>query len=77
MFLTIIMYLWFGSFVFARFIDTSGDRTKTCPDILFNRIIGTIIPKQVKEIEALNCSVCWTGACPMRLPNLIETIIQK
>ena len=56
--LTIMMCLWAGSFAFAHFIDTSSDRVKTYLDIPLKRV-GTIKPKNVKEIESSN----WTIGC--------------
>lgn len=56
--LTIIICLLTGNFAFSQFIDTSSDRVKTYLDIPFKRI-GTVKPKNVKEIEASN----WTIGC--------------
>lgn len=55
----IVAFCFFSvSYSSAQFIDTSEDRVRTYPDISFKRI-GTIQPKNVREIEASN----WTIGC--------------
>ncbi len=56
--LTIVTSLFTGNFVSSQFIDISSDRVKTYLNIPFKQI-GTIKPKNVKEIEASN----WTIGC--------------